>query len=53
MTEEEIVAQRLEQKEQIIGLSDLQKETAEEAKERATYGRYWVWEEYFNDRNKE
>ena len=52
MTEEEIVARRLEAGEDQY-LSDVQKEKEAEAKERATYGRYWVWNEYFNERNKE
>ena len=53
MTEEEIIAKRLEDKDEPFGLSDAQKIAEEEAKERAIYGRYWVWDQYFNDRNKE
>lgn len=34
-------------------LSEAQKQAAIEKKEREEYGRYWVWESYFNEKNKE
>ena len=55
MTEEEIVAQRMEDEKNNggIGKSEAQLATEEADRQRAIYGRYWVWEGYFNERNKE
>ena len=34
-------------------LSEAQKQAALDKKEREEYGRYWVWEGYFNEKNKD
>ena len=34
-------------------LSEAQKEAAAEKKEREEYGRFWIWEGYFNEKNKD
>jgi len=55
MTEEEIVAQRMENEKNNGGIqkSEAQLAQEEDDRQRAIYGRYWVWDGYFNDRNKE
>jgi hypothetical protein len=55
MTEEELVAQRMENEKNNGGIqkSEAQLAAEEEDRQRAIYGRYWVWDGYFNDRNKE
>lgn len=54
MTEEEIYAKKL--KDQESGddqfMTDAQKLEAAEKKEREEYGRFWMWEGYFNEKNK-
>lgn len=54
MTEEELAAKRLADREKAddIGLTEEQLAAKEEAKERAIYGRYWVWEGYFNEKRE-
>lgn len=55
MTEEELTAKRLKDRENAadIGLTEDQLKEKEEAKERAKYGRFWVWEGYFNESTKD
>lgn len=55
MTEEEIVAQQMENEKNNggIGKSEAQLAAEEADRQRAIYGRYWVWDGYFNERNKE
>lgn len=55
MTEEEIVAQRMENEKNNGGIqkSEMQLAQEEADRQRAIYGRYWVWEGYYNDRNSE
>lgn len=54
MTEEEIIAKKLENEATGgLSLSDAQKIHEAEKKERETYGRFWVWEGYFNEKQKE
>lgn len=54
MTEEEVLAARLEEEEKgEEGLTPLQIEMRKLAKERHIYGRYWMWEGYFNEKNAE
>ncbi len=54
MTEEQILAKKLENEGKGgTELSEAQKEAAMEAKEREKYGRYWIWEGYFNEKNKD
>ena len=54
MTEEQIYAQKLENEAHGgLNMSEAQKAAAEERKERMTYGRYWIWDGYFNDKNKQ
>ena len=55
MTEEEIVAQRMENEKDGGGFqkSEAQIAAEEEEKERKIYGRHWVWDGYFNERNKD
>ena len=36
-----------------VGASDSSKLAEEEKKERLEYGRYWIWESYFNEKNKQ
>lgn len=36
-----------------MSLSEAQKLAEEEKKERLTYGRFWVWEGYFNEKFKD
>ena len=36
-----------------MSLSEAQKQAEEERKERLTYGRFWVWEGYFNEKFKD
>lgn len=52
MTEEELAAKRLKDRENAadLGLTEEQLAAKEEAKLRAIYGRFWVWEGYFNER---
>ena len=55
MTEEEIVAQRLEDEKDPskINRSEAQKLADEEEAERKIYGRYWIWDSYYNQKNEE
>ena len=56
MNEEEIIQQRMDnEKKGDGGFEKSEQQLAMEAEEadRKKYGRYWVWEGYFNDRNKE
>jgi hypothetical protein len=57
MTEEELVAWRLEQAEKGDNTgatkSEAQIAAEHEEKERKKYGRFWMWEGYFSDKNKE
>lgn len=56
MTEEELTAWRLEQAEsgQNTGATKSEAQIAAELeeKERRKYGRLWIWEGYFNEKNK-
>ena len=36
-----------------IEKNDAQKEKEAEDKERAIYGRYWIWDGYFSDKGKD
>lgn len=55
MTEEELAAKRLKDRENAadLGLTEDQLAAKEEARLRKIYGRYWVWEGYFNEKRKE
>ena len=57
MTEEELIAWRLEQvaNGEATGItkSEAQLKDEQEEEERLEYGRYWVWESYFNEKNRE
>jgi hypothetical protein len=53
MTEEELIARKLENEGQQMTLSELQKIHEAERKEREKYGRLWVWEGYFNEKLKD
>jgi len=55
MTEEEIYAQKMEMEANggAGGFSDSAMAEQAEKKERAEYGRLWVWESYFNEKNKQ
>ena len=56
MNEEEIIQQRMDnEKKGDGGFEKSEQQLAMEAEEadRKKYGRYWIWEGYFNDRNKE
>ena len=54
MTQEQLAERKLKNEEKGgVELSEAQKEAAKEAKEREKYGRYWIWEGYFNEKNKE
>lgn len=52
MTEEEIYAMKLEKGGQ-EEMTDAQKEQAELDAEIERYGRTWMWEGYFNEKNKD
>ena len=53
MTEEEIIAQRLEDEKDPskANRSEAQKLADAEEEERKIYGRYWIWEGYYNLKN--
>ena len=55
MTEEEIIAQRLEDEKDPskINRSEAQKLADEEEAERKIYGRYWIWDSYYNQKNED
>lgn len=53
MTEEEIISKRLENEGQNMTLSEAQKINEAEKKEREKYGRFWIWEGYFNEKLKD
>lgn len=53
MTEEEIIAKKLENEDGQLSLSEMQKIHEAERKEREIYGRFWIWEGYFNEKLKE
>lgn len=55
MTEEEIIAMKMENEKNNGGIekSEAQIAAEEEERERKIYGRYWIWDGYFNERNKE
>jgi len=54
MTQEEFIALQLEQQNNpTANMSDAQKAHAHEEEELAKYGRYWIWEGYFNEKNKQ
>jgi len=54
MTEEEIYAKKLENEANGgPNMSDAEKQRREEEKERKEYGRFWVWEGYFNEKIKQ
>lgn len=57
MNTEELIAYRLEQaasgENTGITKSEAQLELEHEEKERKEYGRFWIWDGYFNDKNKE
>ena len=55
MTESEIVQQRMDNEKSGAGIekSDHQKEQEAEEADRKAYGRYWIWDGYFNERNKD
>lgn len=55
MNHEEIIAQRMENEKTgaHIQKSEAQIEAEAEELDRLTYGRFWVWDGYFNERNKE
>lgn len=51
MTEEELIAKQMEDSKQ-GNMSEAQKEEQMEREEREKYGRFWIWESYFSDKNK-
>ena len=51
-TNEQIIEQRLNN-EGGSSLSYQQKQAEEEAAERKEYGRYWMWDGYFNEKNQQ
>ena len=57
MTEEELIAWRMEQvasgENTGISKTEAQLQAEMEEKERKEYGRFWVWEGYFSEKNKE
>ena len=56
MTEDEIVAQRMENDKAGHGgieRSEAQLAAEAEEKDRKQYGRFWIWDGYMNDRNKD
>lgn len=55
MTEEEIYLKKLsdEANVDLLYLTEDQKAAKLEEAERKKYGRYWTWEGYFNEKNKE
>lgn len=54
MTEEQIYAQKLDNEAAGgLNMSDQQKADRDAERERKIYGRYWVWESYFNDKNSQ
>ena len=55
MTEEEIYLKRMsdEANVDLLYLSDLEKKQRLEEAERKKFGRYWIWDGYFNEKNKE
>ena len=52
MTEEELAAKRLKDKENAadVGLTEEQLAAKEEDRQRKIYGRFWVWEGYYNEK---
>lgn len=56
-TEEAIYAKKIKEEEkgedEAYLLSEAQKQAAIDKAEREQYGRYWVWEGYFNEKNKD
>jgi len=55
MTEEEIYLKRMsdEANVDLLYLSDLEKKQRLEEAERKKFGRYWIWDGYFNEKNKD
>ena len=56
MTEDEIVAQRMENDKAGHGgieRSEAQLAAEAEEKDRKQYGRFWIWDGYMNERNKD
>lgn len=57
MTPDELTAYRMEQvaagEASGITKSEAQLEAEHEEKERMTYGRYWIWDGYFSEKNKD
>ena len=55
MTEAEVVQQRMDNEKSGGGIekSEHQKEQEAEDNDRKKYGRYWIWDGYFNERNKD
>lgn len=55
MTEEEIYLKRMSDAANVdlLFLSDEQKKKHLEEAERKKFGRYWVWEGYFNEKNEQ
>jgi len=50
MTEEEIIAQQLEGQGD-SNLSEAQIAAKKEEEERKKYGRFWIWDSYFSEKN--
>jgi len=51
MTEEEVIAMQMDN-EKNGNLSEAQKDDIKEKEEREKYGRFWIWESYFSEKNK-
>lgn len=54
MTEEQILQKRLddEANKKMNNMSENQKQLEAERQERLKYGRFWIWESYFNEKNQ-
>lgn len=55
MTEEELYLKKMsdEANVDLLFLTDDQKKARLEEAERKKYGRYWIWEGYFNEKNEQ
>lgn len=55
MTTEELYLKKLQDEANvdILYLTEGQREANIEEAERKKYGRYWIWDSYFNDKNRQ
>ena len=53
MTEFELIKMKLDEEAEKEEMTDHQKEIELEMRERAVYGRFWIWSGYFNEKNSQ